>query len=500
MATENTPDPQAPKVFKIKRLTIGVNVLLQVLATVLILGMVNYFAFRHYQRWDYSRDKKYELSSQTRRVLQSLKKPARAIVFFSPTAFAPEAQIYPDVESLLKEYQYAAKRNFEVELVNPARDFNRARDLQAKYKFGRNENIVILDYDGRNKVVNAADMAEFDQSNLMYGQPPELKSFKGEQAITSALIEIVEEKQNKLYFVAGHGEPDIADASLSAFKAYVERQNIKVEAATLMNLDAVPNDAKALVVLSPKYDFSDREMKLLRDYWDKKGRLFFALDPNTLSARLTAFLGELGITPQNDRILRTVALGPVTGIVSEAIGTFVEASPVTKRLKGAQVQFGGQTQSLAIKDNAGGNTRVQPLVRGVEGFWGETEYSNPEESGVFFDPKKDHGQPLHLAVSVEKGALSDTRVQVDSSRLVVIGNGSYLANEVLTEPGIDFTLAAFNWLLDREDLIGIAPKESRKFTLTLTDEQVRNIALIVMVGIPAVIAMLGFASHASRRR
>src|SRR5215210_2600792 len=185
MATELN-EPNAPKVFKIKRFTIGINVLVQFIIVIFILGMINYLAFNHYKRWDYSRDKKYALSDQTKRLVRSLKKPVKAVVFFSPTAFSPDVQIYPDVENLLKEYQYASKKKVEVEFVNPARDFARARDLQAKYKFGRNENIVILDYDNRNKVVNASNMAEFDQGNVMYGQPPQLKAFKGEQAITSA--------------------------------------------------------------------------------------------------------------------------------------------------------------------------------------------------------------------------------------------------------------------------------------------------------------------------
>ncbi len=499
MATEIS-EPNAPEVFKIKRFTIGVNVLAQALVVLFILGMINYLAFNHYKRWDFSRDKKYALSDQTKRLVRSLKKPVKAVVFFSPTAFSPEVQIYPDVENLLKEYQYASKKKVEVEFVNPARDFARARDLQARYKFGRNENIVILDYDNRNKVVNASDMAEFDEGNVMFGQPPQLKAFKGEQAITSALLEIVENQQNKLYLVGGHGEPELTDEHISAFKTYVERQNIKLDAANLMNLDAVPADARGLLVLSPKYDFSEREIKMLRDYWDKKGRIFIAVDPNALTARLTGFLGEVGIKAQDDRIMRTINLGPVTGIVSEAIGRFVETNPITKRLKGADVQFGGQTQSLAVEPPPGGNTRIEPLVRAGEGFWGETEYRDVEKTGVFFDPKKDHGPPLNMAVSVEKGALTDTRVQVDSSRLVVVGNGSFLSNEVLTEPGIDFTLAAFNWLLDREELIGIAPKEQKTFTLNLADEQVRNIALIVIVGIPACVAMLGVGAYLSRRR
>jgi cobalamin biosynthesis protein CobD/CbiB len=40
----------------------------------------------------------------------------------------------------------------------------------------------------------------------MFGQQPTVRAFKGEEALTSALLEITEEKQSKLYFLSGHGE------------------------------------------------------------------------------------------------------------------------------------------------------------------------------------------------------------------------------------------------------------------------------------------------------
>src|SRR2546425_11690187 len=88
----------AHKVITIKRFQIGVNVLLQLLALVVILGIVNYLAFNHYKRWDFSRNQKYALSDQTKRLLKSLKKPVQAIVFFSPDPRTPGAEVYPDVE------------------------------------------------------------------------------------------------------------------------------------------------------------------------------------------------------------------------------------------------------------------------------------------------------------------------------------------------------------------------------------------------------------------
>ena len=149
----------------------------------------------------------------------------------------------------------------------------------AKYKFG-NENVVIVDYQGHTKLVNMADMAEFDTSGQMYGQQqPKLKAFKGEQAITGAILEVSEEKQNHVYMLAGKGGPELAGPELSNLKTFLERQNLKLDSLTLMNVDKIPDDAKALILIGAKYDLTDREMKQLREFWDKQGRIFVALDP-----------------------------------------------------------------------------------------------------------------------------------------------------------------------------------------------------------------------------
>ena len=155
--TEPAPAPaEAPapaprekrNVARIKRVQIGLNVILQILIlTVIIIG-INYVSFRHFKRWDFSRSQKFALSSQTRNLLKNLQKPVKAIIFFNNTS--PMAgEIYSDVLGLLKEYEYASNKKLSVEIVDPYRNITRAKDLAAQYKFGASESILILDYEGK---------------------------------------------------------------------------------------------------------------------------------------------------------------------------------------------------------------------------------------------------------------------------------------------------------------------------------------------------------------
>src|SRR5205823_12776978 len=118
---------------KIQRLQIGLNLLVQLILIFFLVSAVNWIGFRHYKRWDVSRDQKYALSDKTKRFLDSIKGKLRITVFFLPEA--PATQIIgADVQNLVKEYQYAAKGKIDIENIDVARNISRAKEIADKYK------------------------------------------------------------------------------------------------------------------------------------------------------------------------------------------------------------------------------------------------------------------------------------------------------------------------------------------------------------------------------
>src|SRR5947209_4080769 len=113
----------------IQRLQIGLNVLVQLILVFFLVSAVNWIGFRHYKRWDFSRDQKYALSDKTKRFLNTMKGKMRITVFF-----APNTPITADVQNLLTEYQYAAKGKIDIEYVDPQRNLSRAKEMFDKYK------------------------------------------------------------------------------------------------------------------------------------------------------------------------------------------------------------------------------------------------------------------------------------------------------------------------------------------------------------------------------
>src|SRR5215467_4962744 len=288
---DTTKEPRTGRRAKIGRIRIGLNVLVQIVLIMFLAAMVNSLAFKHYRRWDFSRDQKYALSDKTKRFLNTLKGKMRVTVFFSPTT-----PITADVQNLLTEYQYAGKGKIDVEQIDPERNLSRAKELFDKYKVVTDESLLVLDYDGRNKTVKASEMADVDQSGMAFSEGPRVAAFKGEQAITSAMIDLVEGKKKTLGYVLGHKEPPLSEGSpISILKTFIENENIQFKELNLLDLDAIPDDVKTVLIVGPQYDLSEREMKVLRNFWDKQGRILLLLDPAAKTPKLAAFVYDLGV-------------------------------------------------------------------------------------------------------------------------------------------------------------------------------------------------------------
>ena len=497
MATDETP---AAKPQKIHRVRIGVNIMVQVALLLFLAVMANYLGFEHYRRWDLSRDKKYALSDKTKRFLETIKDKVRITVFFSPNN-----PIGQDVQALLTEYQYASKGKIDVEHIDPERNLSRAKELFDKYKVVSEESLVILDYDGRNKTVKASEMAEVDQGNPMLGEAPKIAAFKGEQAITGAMIDLVEGKKNMLGYVLGHKEPPIGEGSpISLVKTVIENENIKFQELNLFEVSEIPADLKTIVIDGPQYDFSDREMKLLRDFWEKQGRILLLLDPSAKTPKLNAFLYERGVKVNDDRLMAMVKTGiQEMARVRDVIGRFLPESPITKRLAEVRGIFVGGTCSLTLEQDRvrAANVRLQPLIQAEKGYWAEADYNSTDEAKLQADAANNPGTPLTIGLSIEKGGSADERVQANSSRMVVVSNASFIQDNAITQDqqALDLISGSVNWLLSREQMIGIAPKVPKTLTFSLDENAMRNLRWLILVLMPLVPAVLGFGVWWQRR-
>lgn len=480
----------------ISRGWIRANVVIQIFAALCALAAVNFLGFEFPGRVDFSRSQKFALSEQTKRVIRELKQPLHITVFFSRTTISPVSALDPDVRNLLNEFVFSGRKQIHVEYVDPVRDLTRAREVQALHKFRADENVLILEYDGRTAFLPVGQMADFDLNALSVGGEPRVLAFKGESALTSAMMGLVSPGKKKVYFLEGHGEPSVTgNSAISTFRDYIARQNVEAAPLNLAALDVIPADAASVFIIAPTTDIEEREVQILRQYWEGEGKLMVLLEPTVSTPRLDALSASVGLAPRNDRVLRTVRLGFATGILREVTAEFLPENPITRRLTGLSLFLPGETKSIALTPDS----PTSPLLQPVEEFWGEANFVTDDQKGVRYEEGQDTGQPLYVGAMATGGRVSAEGVQVETAKFVIVGNAQFALDAALSTQGLDFLVSATHWLLERGQLTGIAPKVTRYFPLNLTDRQLGLLSLISLILMPAGAALVAVILAARRR-
>lgn len=465
---------------------------LRLAAVAVIVGVANFAALEFPLRTDLSRSQKFALAGQTKRVLRDLQSPVQVTVFFSRASVSPATALQPDVTALLDELVFSARGKIRVEYVDPVRDLSRARELQARHKFRADENVVILEYEGRTAVVPVMEMADFAPVAAP-GMSPRVTAFRGEEALVAALIRLMNPETRVVYVLEGLGGAGAGPGTpLSVFLDSIRRQNVRVDSLVLGGVDTVPEDAAALILVAPLQDLGEREAAVLAEYLNRGGRLMALLDPAHPAPRLKALLASIGLRPRGDRVLRLVRLGFATGILREVTAEFHPRSPITRRLAGMTLFLPGQTESIALETPADGDYALYPLLQPLEEFWGEVDFVTDEKTGVRYDEGRDAGQPLFVAAAAARGGAEDGSVEVGSAKVVVAGNAEFALDAALSPAGLDFLSSAMNWLLDRGRLAAATPKPRRYFPLALSDAdlgRLSTLVLLVMPGAAAAVAL-----------
>ena len=476
-----------------RRLSFGLNAGAAVALAAVLVVMVNYLAQRNYVRSDWSRSRFYGLSGKTTSLLDSLSNRVDVTVFFQPGHPS-----YDDVVNLLKEYAFACP-HLRVERVDPNRSLARTEELARRYQVTE-LNVVVFDSNGRSKVVRAEELMEMDYSGLGQGQPPQASAFKGEQVFSSALQSIAQDRAPVVYFLHGHGERDINDrdpyTGYSELAQRVRGDNAEVRDFTLAAQHGVPADADVVVIAGPTKDFSTQEIELLRNWVEKNGRLLTLLDTGPTGG-LEGLLEAWGVRMDDD-----VVVDPGRSLTG--LDLFVDTygpHPITRRLQQITSVF---YLPRSVEPEAAPTGQVDradqpvitPLVYSSPDSWAESDL---EQKPMKYDARRDRRGPITLAVAVERGPQQVVDVDIRPTRLVVFGDTDFLSNGALSGGNADLFMSSLNWLLDREQLMAIAPKPVQETRLVMTQGQVTSLFWVVTFMIPGLIAILGAGVWLQRR-
>ena len=485
-----------------RRWGIGLNVAVSIVALVAIIVMANYLAARHFVRYRVGGGGRDPLSLPTRQVLAALTNDVRVTILFRR-----DNPLYPLVNDLLKEYAHASAR-VKLETVDYLRDEQLAQTTIARLQLPPTEaDLVVFEGAGQTRIVRAAELSDYNLAELLAGEKEIRRiGFKGEPLFTDALAGLLEGKRPRAYFLQGHGEHDPTanetKFGYSHFARLLQQKNVAVAPLHLGRDGEIPEDCQLLIIAGPASRLDPAELEKINRYLGNGGRLLALLSfykADRAPTGLEQLLAGWGVNVGNNLtfdVRNAVAGGGI-------LATNFSGHAVARPLRGHAL-YVVLARSIEPMRNAGtvaDAPRVEPLVRtSAEGFTA----SDATQAGLpRFNPARDRRGEITLAVAVEKGSIPGLAADRGSTRLVVVGESIFLANETIgkTAANLEFASLAVGWLLDRpQHLAGIPTRPVVEYQILLSRAQLVQLRWILLVLLPGAPLALGLLVWLRRRR
>ena len=330
-------------------------------------------------------------------------------------------------------------------------------------------------------------------------------SFKGEQTITAALLDVSNPEKKKIYILAGHGEMSPDDVSpargLSVLREELRARNFDLEGLDLSLAKRVPEGANLILICSPQGRFQPSEAELLRQYLTARaGRILVTLDP-VKECGLGSLFSDWGVRVDDDVILDT---NPqfFTDNGDLMIRDRDGSHPVTKSLVDYNLPLRISLPRSVRPDPDRPPERalkVSVLAASSPSSWGEFGYRM--EPSPTFTAGSDLRGPLGVVVASERVSPGSLPLSVPGGRLIVVGSGDIFSNRHLADPGCQALLVnAVNWMVDSDTQLHFPPRLIERFQLSLSQEQLAKLRLGLLFALPGSVGLLGLLVYWTRRR
>ncbi|HEY5233976.1 MAG TPA: DUF4350 domain-containing protein [Verrucomicrobiae bacterium] len=473
-----------------RRWKIGFDVVVRTALVLAVVVMVNYFGAKFFRRF-YLSSQAQQLSTRTLNVVHSITNQVTVTVYYDKNNV-----IYPMIVGLLNEY-HSANPNISVKTVDYL-DPGEAEKTKEKYKLGsaKDKNLVIFDYDGRVKIANGDELAQYGPDGVAKDRRIEFApvAFNGEMLFTAMLLWVESPEPLKAYFLQGDGEPSLSDSGdygYLKFGALLAENYIATMPLDLRGQDAVPDDCDLLIIAGPRQAFSETELQKIDQYLSQGGRLFMLF--NYFSTKqptgLAPILARWGVNTVADVVQEHDPKNTKSG--DDVVIYNFSSHPTVNPLTGLALEL-VLPRPVGVVDSqnqAADAPDVDALV-----------YSSPQSTLVGDPAAPPRAYPLMVAVE-QKGVpgVASTR---GNTRMVVVGDSFFLDNQMIAAAANrDFAGYAVNWLLNRTTLLkGIGPRPVTEFRLLLTQAQQINVRWLLLGALPGAVLLFGGIVWFARRK
>ena len=244
------------------------------------------------------------------------------------------------------------------------------------------ENSVIIECGEQSRVINYEDMyeSEFDYEYYSY----ETTGFDAEGQITSAIAALSSGNLPKVYMLTGHNEMTVG----TSLQSSIEKENVETAELNLISEERVPEDADAVMILSPQQDLTDAETQKLFHYLKTGGRAVIVTDYTDVEM------------PNLESVLEYYGMEKAEGVVLESDNGHyvqvpyyllpeVESTEVSEDLTGSYVLLAA-AQGLTVSDDLRDGLTVTNVLSTSDNAYSKTDVQNmktyAKESGDIDGP------------------------------------------------------------------------------------------------------------------
>ncbi|MFC4991022.1 DUF7088 domain-containing protein [Rubritalea tangerina] len=515
---------ESSSVKKINRFGLGTLAIFQLALAFISVVLLNFLSCTNHQRFDLTRHADYTLAETTTQFLASPEVQQRQLPIKIKAVLKQESPYYLRLRAQLENYKRLSENNIELEFIDPIHDRDRLQDFATTYQRKVAAETILID--ARNALVDAESSPDEEKIDLVkhirsipidmlfvedidrYNQKY-ISAWNDEAVITSALVSAVEGTPRRFYFIVDKARIDEQTKGTPAWKNFqrlLNQQNIELLPLQISATEKIPEDAEGIAIIGPAFDFDEREIDTITEYWDRpSASIFITLDPQAKLKYLKRFLREYGISPQDNRVISKSTSGQT---LTAARAFFTQGPEPNKGLAHQATQLDGPSSGLEVMSKNDRLTirNINPfsLIQAADGWWGESKYAAPNPS---FDPREDQGiiegaanpTPVHIAAAVVRGRENSDLTAPLTSRMVVVANTDFLRPENEREEMSQFLNSTVNWLIGRESLIGIPPKSVFRKKITIQAAHKSFIDQLILIYLPVTTLLIALVIWNSRR-
>jgi ABC-2 type transport system permease protein len=470
-------------------------VLFVVLICLLVTGtfLINLVVIQLGQRYDLTADltanTAYKVGDETKKLLQNLEKDVDIYVLATQDAFGGSSY-FLQAQHMIEAYPQLSSRVSlsYVDYVFDPTFASRFPDLTLS------QGNVLVVSSARVKQLQLSDLFNYTYAD---GVNLRIESSRAEEAVTSAILNVIREEKARVANLTGNGMAD-----MPVFIRLLTDNNYEVSQVNL-TMDALDDTYNLALLLGPRIDLSEDALRKLDAFLYNDGAygktLLYTADVAQESLpNLETFLKEWGIIVGGGAVFETTAERTYQYQPYYPVAEYVDQTFRDQLIDPSSPVLMPLSRPLELVYETRGTNFNEVLLQ-----FTETSGVRPPEAVDSFtiDQAKQWG-PLPALVLASKRIYGTTGMTQFRSNLVLSASTAMLDTFSIQNTSLsnsEYLLNLFNTLCERTDVVNIQPKSLAGNTLAITTAQVSRLGVLLAGVLPLSILATGIVIWFVRR-